>query len=94
LGAEIPDGPRFLHEFAERGWLLVDLVDHPVDGLPEDERARAVEAGIPALARPIGDLRPAYIVAVKATISGAVTRAVAMAGSDAHVLALPFPVRQ
>jgi predicted HTH domain antitoxin len=91
---EIPDGPRFLREFQDRGCWLVDLADRPVDRLADAERRTAVQAGIESLARRIAEVRPERIVVVKATIAGPVREAVEMAGLEAEVLALPFPVRQ
>lgn len=94
LGPSIPDGPRFLREFQDRGCWLVDLVDRPVAQLPGHERRGAVDTGVAGLGSMIRDLRPARVVAVKSTIVAAVRRSVVLADSGAEVLALPFPVRQ
>ena len=90
----VSDGPRFLREFQDRGCWLVDLVDRPVSRLGDDERQALVSAGVAALARTIAEVRPNHIVAIKATIDDEVRAAMEVAGSEAELLALPFPVRQ
>lgn len=91
---QIADGPRFLREFQDRDCWLVDLVDHPVNRLSDDERETLVSSGVAELARTIEKTRPAHLVAVKATIDDEVISAAEVAGSRADLLALPFPVRQ
>jgi predicted HTH domain antitoxin len=92
--AAIPDGPRFLRTFQDRGCWLVDLVDRPVNRLADNAREALVEAGVSALARVISETEPDHVVAVKATIEEPVQRALTLAGVEADLLALPFPVRR
>jgi len=95
LGEEgVADGPRFLREFQDRGCWLVDLADQPVNRLPASEREALVAVGVAALARTIEETQPVHLVAIKATIDDEVRSAAEVAGSDADLLALPFPVRQ
>ena len=90
----VSDGPRFLREFQDRGCWLVDLVDRPVNRLGDDKRQALVSGGVATLARTIADVRPVHIVAVKATVDDEVRAAMEVAGVEADLLALPFPVRQ
>ncbi len=90
----VSEGPRFLHEFQDHGCWLVDLVDRPVNHLSDEERETLVSAGVAGLATTIAEVAPIHIVAVKATIDDEVRSAMEVAGSDADLLALPFPVRQ
>jgi predicted transcriptional regulator len=90
----VPDGPRFLHWFRERGCWLVDVADRPVNRLPDAERRQAVLAGGRALAEVIRDTAPERIVAVKASIGSVVREAAAQAEFAGEIVELPFPVRQ
>jgi len=90
----ISDGPRFLREFQDRGCWLVDLVDRPINRVPDGERAALVATGVSELARTVAETRPRHVVAVKATLDSHVRSALDIAGSDADLLTLPFPVRQ
>lgn len=90
----MPDGPRFLRVFRDRACWLVELIDRPVNRLSDDEREALASSGVARLARVIAETRPDHVVAVKATIDDEVRSAMDVAGSDAELLALPFPVRQ
>ena len=90
----VSDGPRFLREFQDRGCWLVDLADRPVNRLPDAERQVLVSQGVAKLAETISETEPEHVVAIKATIDDEVQAAMEVAGSDADLLALPFPVRQ
>jgi hypothetical protein len=95
LGNErVPDGPRFLHWFREQGYWLVDLADRPVNRLGRGERDAEVVAGIDRLARLLEELQPEQVVVVKSSIGALVREAASAAGSRAHIIELPFPVRQ
>jgi len=90
----ISDGPRFLRDFQDRGCWFVDLVDQPVNGLADEERQVLVSDGVAGLARTIADVQPEHVIAVRATIDDEVRAAMKVAGVEADLLALPFPVRQ
>ena len=90
----VPDGPRFLREFQDRGCWLVDLADRPVSRLEADVRQVLVSEGVATLARTIEEVQPTHVVAVKATIADEVRAAMEVAAVEADLLALPFPVRQ
>jgi hypothetical protein len=90
----ISDGPRFLRDFQDRGCWLVDLVDRPVNRLGDKERQALVSDGVAGLAQTIADVQPEHIIAVKATIDDEVRAAMEVAGVEAELVALPFPVRQ
>jgi hypothetical protein len=95
FGADrVPDGPRFLRAFQERGCWLVDLADRPVNRLAGHEREEPVAAGNQRLRTTIEETRPDRIVAVKASIADHVRTAASAVDPDVPVLALPFPVRQ
>jgi hypothetical protein len=90
----IPDGPRFLHWFRERGCWLIDVADRPVNRLPDAEPRAAVAAGATGLAEIIRETAPDRIVAVKATIAPIVREAAERAEFSGEIVELPFPVRQ
>lgn len=93
--ADPPEGEAFLTWFQELGCWLVDLADRPVNRSAAAERTRAVDAGIPALARTIRELQPARILVVLRRIAPAVRRAARVAGFDDRAIdVLPFPTRQ
>ena len=93
--AEPPQGDAFLAWFQELGCWLVDLAEHPVNRSAASERMRAVDAGIPALARTIREVQPVRVLVVLRRIAPAVRRAARIAGlDDRKVDVLPFPVRQ
>jgi predicted HTH domain antitoxin len=94
LGAEVPDGPAFLHWFRAWGGWLVDLADHPVNRLDPTARSTAVAAGVGRLTQTIRDTRPRVIVCVKASIATQVRAAAAQAGFAGTIVVLPFPVRK
>lgn len=94
LGADVPDGPAFLHWFRAWGGWLVDLADHPVNRLDQIERSAAVAAGTGRLAQTIRDARPEVIACVKASIATHVRTAAADAGFTGRIVELPFPVRK
>jgi hypothetical protein len=92
---EPPQGDAFLAWFQELGCWLLDLAEHPVDQSTPTERTRAVDAGIPALARTIREVQPARVLVVLRRIAPAVRRAARIAGADdRNVDVLPFPIRQ
>src|SRR5690606_37994753 len=80
--ASPPDGTAFLKWFRDRGGWLVVLADHPVNRAMPKERAAAVEAGVPALARLLEDVRPPRLLVVMRPIARAVRRAAQLAGLD------------
>lgn len=80
LGAEVPDGPAFLHWVRTWGGWLVDIADHPVNRLDPVARTDAVVAGTARLTRTIRDTRPKVIVCVKASIATQVRAAATEAG--------------
>ena len=90
----ISDGPRFLRDFQDRGCWLVDLVDQPVNRLDDEERQALVSDGVAGLAQTLADVQPEHVIAVGATIDDEVRAAMNVAGVEADLLALPFPVRQ
>jgi predicted HTH domain antitoxin len=90
----VPDGPRFLHWFRDRGCWLIDVADRPVNRLPEAERRLAVAGGASALAEVIRDTAPERIIAVKASIGPVVREAASRAQFAGQIVELPFPVRQ
>lgn len=93
--ADPPEGEGFLAWFQELGCWLVDLADRPVDRSPAADRIRAVDAGIPALARTILEARPTRVVVVLRRIAPAVRDAARVAGFDDRAIdVLPFPTRQ
>ncbi len=90
-----PEGEAFLAWFQELGCWLVDLADHPVDRSAATKRIRAVDAGIPALARTIREVRPGRVVVVLRRIAPAVRRAARDVEFDDRAIdVLPFPTRQ
>jgi hypothetical protein len=90
-----PEGTAFLDWFRDLGCWLVDLADRPVDDLSAGERASEVDAGIPALARTLRELRPDRVLVVLRRIAPAVRAAARQAGLDEHAIdVLPFPTRQ
>jgi len=94
LGAEVPDGPAFLHWIRTWGGWLVDIADHPVNRLDPVARTDAVVAGTARLTRTIRDTRPKVIVCVKASIATQVRVAATEAGFAGRIVELPFPVRE
>jgi hypothetical protein len=91
----MPTGTAFLEEFRDRGGWLVDLADQPVNRSRGRPRADAVNSGVARLAATMTETEPELVVAVKATIEGAVRRAAQMATIAPEAIhALPFPVRQ
>lgn len=90
-----PDGTAFLDWFRDLGCWLVDLADRPINREEAGPRARAVEAGIPALTELIRATQPARILVVLRSIAAAVRKAATAAGVDVGSIdVLPFPVRQ
>ena len=95
LGEDVvPDGESFLAWFRDRGCWLVDIADIPVNQLSDAERRTAVERGVGPLGAVIGQTRPNRLVVVKRDIEGPVAAAMKLAGVDAPLTTLPFPVRQ
>lgn len=95
FGADlVPDGPRFLREFQDRGCWLVDLAERPVNRMAARERDQVVTAGVERLRGTVAEARPQLVVAVKASISDQVRAAAGSADPAIPVIALPFPVRQ
>jgi hypothetical protein len=94
FGEAVPSGPRFLHWFRDQGCWLVDLADRPINRLEDSERKQAVVGGVERLAELIRQESPERIIAVKASIAGAVRQAAALAGFEGRITELPFPVRQ
>lgn len=93
--ADPPEGEAFLAWFQDLGCWLVDLADHPVDRSTATERTRAVDAGVPTLARALRELEPERIVVVLRRIAPAVRRAARIATFDDRAIdVLPFPTRQ
>ncbi len=93
--ADPPERAAFLAWFQELGCWLVDLADHPVDRSAATERTRAVDAGIPGLARTIREVQPARVLVVLRRIAPAVRRAARAASFDDRAMdVLPFPTRQ
>jgi len=93
--ADPPEREAFLAWFQELGCCLVDLADHPVDRSAAAERTRAVDAGIPALARTIREVQPARVIVVLRRIAPAVRRAARDVEFDDRAIdVLPFPTRQ
>jgi hypothetical protein len=90
----VPQGEAFLRYFRDHGCWLVDLADAPVNQLGKTERRAAVERGIARLADVISEASPSRVIAVKRDIAGPVRRAQALAGVEAELTVLPFPVRQ
>lgn len=92
---EVPEGAGFLEWFQSLGFWLVDLAEEPIDDLPADERAAAVAAGVPRLARVIRNTAPERIVGVKTSIGPNLWDAVRQAGVDEGMVdVLPFPLYQ
>jgi hypothetical protein len=90
-----PEGAPFLAWFQELGCWLVDLADRPVNRSAPDERASAVDAGIPGLAHTLRETRPERVLVVLRRIAPAVRAAAREAGIDEHAIdVLPFPARQ
>lgn len=95
LGADaVPDGESFLAWFRDQGCWLVDIADVPVNQLSDAERHAAVERGVEPLAAVMAQTAPGRIVVVKRDIEGPVAAAMKLAGVDAPLTTLPFPVRQ
>ncbi len=93
--AEPPEGDAFLTWFKDLGCWLVDLADHPVNRSSGSKRVNAVNAGVSALARTIGETQPQRVVVVLRRIAPAVRRAAQLAGlDDGSIDVLPFPTRQ
>jgi len=90
-----PEGEAFLSWFQSLGCWLLDLAAEPANRLPEDDRVRAVDVGVPALMEAIRDLRPERIVVVLRRVAPATRRAASLAGFDDRAIdVLPFPTRQ
>ena len=93
--ADPPEGEAFLAWFQDLGCWLVDLADHPVDRSTATERTRAVDAGVPALARMLRELEPDRIVVLLRRIAPAVRRSARIGQFDDRAIdVLPFPIRQ
>jgi len=93
--ADPPEGEAFLAWFQELGCWLVDLADRPVNRSAAAERTRAVDAGIPALARTIREVHPTRVLVLLRRIAPAVRRAARVADFDDRAIdVLPFPTRQ
>ena len=90
-----PEGEAFLGWFRDLGCWLVDTADRPVNRASAGTRIRAVDAGIPPLARSIQETEPERIVVVLRRIAPAVRRAAGVARFDDRAIdVLPFPTRQ
>ncbi len=93
--ARPPEGAAFLSWFRDLGCWLVDLADRPANRSAPTERAGAVDAGVPALARTLRELRPERVLVVLRRIAPAVRAAAREADFDEQAIdVLPFPTRQ
>lgn len=85
----------FLAAFKNAGCWLVDLCVEPVNGLKDKPRREICNAGEPALAHILSELRPRTVIGVKVDLERHIRRAIARAGIgalDLHML--PFPLYQ
>jgi len=93
-GARTPLGEEFLGLARDAGVWLVDLAAEPVNHMAPTDRRRLVKAGARRVTRQIRETSPQFVVAIKATIAGAVAECVERSGSTAELVALPFPAMQ
>lgn len=90
LQALTPD--EFLRLFSGYGWFLDDLVQQPIDHLPQPERERLCRDAVPTLSERIRSYRPQAVVCLLKKIESNVRDAAADAGiSTNSVYGLPFP---
>ena len=82
---------NFLEQFKARGWYLDDLVLTPVNHLRRAERRRRCRDAQKSLAERIAEYQPGAIVSLLLSIKDIVGAAAISAGSDAPLLAVPFP---
>jgi hypothetical protein len=73
----------------EVGWYLYDLVQYPVK---KEALERASEVGVPGLAKCIEEYEPEAIVSIVRRIEKHVRDAARIAGSNATIHSLPFPL--
>mgnify|MGYP001281287515 CR=1 FL=1 len=78
------DAHAFPQVFRDRGCHLVDLCNAPVNGLDRVARRKARNAGIPALARNLWELRPECVVVVGKAIESYCQKAVKTGGGGWH----------
>jgi len=90
LAAGLNPTGDFLRWFQSRDWYLDDLVLTPVNQLNRPERRRACLAARNSLAKRIADYRPEAIVSLLLGIKSFVRAAAEIAGTDAHLFAVPF----
>jgi len=74
------DAHAFPQVFRDRGCHLVDLCSAPVNGLDRVARRKARNAGIPALARNLRELRPECVVVVGKAIESYCQKALKTGG--------------
>jgi hypothetical protein len=85
------DNADFLRFFQACGCYLDDLSLTPVNTMHPTERARILQASVPALSQRIRDVEPAVVVAVLQKIAPYVQEALTLAGRPVVFRVLPFP---